>query len=78
MTTNELAVTDRCCCGRIRNFTETVIFNHTMHERLGDKGTFCGPVDHHTMRDQEREIERLQARVEELETADYQLWQRPR
>lgn len=50
---------DRCCCGRIEPFSEPVILGERLHERLGDEGTFCGPVYSHTIRDQGQEIERL-------------------
>jgi hypothetical protein len=57
----------RCCCGRIRDCTEPLIINDTLHERLGDEGAFCGPVDHHIIRDQEKEIARLTLEVERLQ-----------
>ena len=49
----------RCCCGRIKDWTEDVIINGRLHERLGGEGSFCGPVDAHTTRDQQRELIRL-------------------
>ena len=50
---------ERCCCGRIEDWTEPLILGERLHERLGDEGAFCGPVLHHDLRDQEQEIERL-------------------
>ncbi len=50
---------ERCCCGRITDYTEPLIINGRLHERLGDEGSFCGPVDAHTTRDQQRELIRL-------------------
>jgi hypothetical protein len=61
---------ERCCCGRIREFTETIRINNTVHERLGDEGSFCGPVDRHIIRDQDKEIARLTLEVEQLRRSD--------
>ena len=60
---------DRCCCGRISPWTEPVIINGRLHERLGDQDSFCGPVDAHTARDQQQEIERLQGFVAKVRDA---------
>ena len=57
---------DRCCCGRIDPFIEPVILGERAHERLGDEGAFCGGVKNHTIRDQDREIERLRAALREI------------
>ena len=58
---------DRCCCGRIKNFTEPIIIGPTLHERLGDDGASCGPVNNHITRDQGREIEKLRAVADAVE-----------
>ena len=49
----------QCCCGRISECEEPVLFNEHVHEPLGPEGAFCGPASHHTIRDQDREIKRL-------------------
>ena len=56
---------DRCCCGRIEDFTEPVIMNDRMHERLGDPGAFCGPVYKHDIRDLTADNERLRQKSED-------------
>jgi len=52
---------ERCCCGRIEDWTEPVILGERLHERLGGEGAFCGPVLHHDLRDQKQEIKKLRA-----------------
>ena len=48
-----------CCCGRIKELSEPLIINGRMHERLGEPGSFCGPVHSHDFRDLEAERDRL-------------------
>jgi len=50
-----------CCCCQI-NFEDqkdgVLIINDIQHEIYGVEGNFCGPVDKHTIRDLEKEVER--------------------
>ncbi len=42
-------------------------FNEYLHEPLGPEGAFCGPASHHTIRNQDREIERLRNMIDRME-----------
>lgn len=49
----------RCCCGRVKDWTEPIIIDDIQHERLNDPRAFCGPWRHHAIRDLTAENERL-------------------
>jgi hypothetical protein len=58
----------RCCCGKYSDIDETgFIHNNIQHMPIG---SFCGPVDHHTIKALQDKIAELEADKERLDWFD--------
>lgn len=64
---------NQCCCGKYQNLEEPLIHNNTLHEPLGPRGNFCGPVDKHIIRDLMDENEDLKDTIKTLQTKIFDL-----